>query len=355
MIAVTIVNIIAVLLTYLQRNNQIRYGFGIAIFLLICFYGIRYDYGNDYMAYFNNFQIINGQSTLELSTDSKNLEWGWVVLNRIFKPIGFFGLVFFLTIVQFYSFYRVVSKYVPRNQQYIALFFYIFTPGLLITMLSMMRQTLAMNIILLSIPFILNKKIIKSLFIIILAAQFHQSAYIMLILPFTLYLQKISNIKYHMIFISLYLLIIILHSTIAPYIRDFTLYYFERYETYTEAENAKLGTGIGFVFTCIFGLMIILIDNKTTKNSWFLKLLTISYIILPLGISIPLITRIGYYFNLAGVLGTYLIAEKAKNNIVIKTVFTLMICITVYTYVTFFYSPIWTDKIKQFHTIFNYI
>lgn len=100
MITVTIVNIIAVLLTYLQRNNQIRYGFGIAIFLLICFYGIRYDY----VAYLNHFQNINGQSNFELPTDSKDLEWGWVLLNRIFEPVGFFVLVFCLTVMQILQF-----------------------------------------------------------------------------------------------------------------------------------------------------------------------------------------------------------------------------------------------------------
>lgn len=355
MIAVTIVNIIAVLLTYLQRNNQIRYGFGIAIFLLICFYGIRYDYGNDYMAYFNNFQSINGQTNLELSTDSKDLELGWILLNRIFEPVGFFGLVFFLTIVQFYSFYRVATKYVPRNQQYIALGVYLFSSGLMLTMLSMMRQSLAMNIILWAVPALLNRKLLKSIIIIIIAAQFHRSAYIALSLPFVIYLFNLSKKTYVITIITIFILCFTAQSIITQYINELISSNFERYEAYSENESASLGSGIGFIFSILFFLTLVLSDrHKYSYESWTMKMLALSYVFIPLGFIIQLIGRLGLYFSILGIPAIGYLANMSKKSIYMKMIVTLYIFFMIYGYFTFFYSDVWIDKFMNYRTIFTH-
>lgn len=354
MITVTIVNILAVLLTYLQRNNQIRNGFGIAIFLLICFYGIRYDYGNDYMAYFNNFKSINGQTNLELSTDSEDLEWGWVVLNRIFEPVGFFVLVFFLTIMQFYSFYRVVSKYVPRNQQYIALGVYLFSSGLMLTMLSMMRQSLAMNIILWAVPALLNRKFLKSAAIIIFAAQFHQSAYMALLLPFISYFFYLPKKTYSIAIISVFLLCFTAQSVISQYMNELILSNFEKYEFYSENEGTELGSGIGFIFNILFFLTLVLSDrHQRSYESWTMKMLATSYIFIPLGFINQSIGRISLYFSILGIPSILYLINMGKKSIYIKIIAALYIFFKLYGYFTFFYSDVWIDKFMNYRTILS--
>ena len=90
MIAVTIVNIVAVLLTFLSRYKNFRYGFEIAILVLIIFFGVRYNYGNDYPGYYDMFNEINSYHTLTIALGNMGIEDGWIVLNRLFAPLGFY-------------------------------------------------------------------------------------------------------------------------------------------------------------------------------------------------------------------------------------------------------------------------
>ena len=232
MISVTIVNIIAVLLAYLGRYSKYRYGFIGAIVLLICFYGIRYDYGNDYMGYFRSFMSYNMYETIEYSTDSKDIERGWLFLNRLFAPLGFPALVFFLTVIQFCTIYWFIKKYVDTKYCYLVLFFYLFSPGLMLTMLSMMRQALAMNIVLWAVPTILRKKIWQSLLLIYLAAQFHQTAYVMLILPFTVFLMNLRRKLYVEVVFGLFVVLFFSGNFLSVQINFFVENYFDKFEFY---------------------------------------------------------------------------------------------------------------------------
>ena len=72
MIAVTLINLISVFFTYLYSKNIFRKGFGIAILILIVFFGIRYNYGSDYPGYLRIFEDINStQLTIDFGTVGK--------------------------------------------------------------------------------------------------------------------------------------------------------------------------------------------------------------------------------------------------------------------------------------------
>lgn len=355
MIIVTIINIISVFLTYISTKKRYYSGFMVSIIILILFYGIRFNYGNDYPQYLTIFQSINSITNIDYSTDSTELEWGWKFLNRIFQPLGFFSFVFFLTLIQFVTIYKLIKKYVDPKYWHLALFSYLFSSGLMLTMLSMMRQCLAMNIIIWAIPYILNKKIWKSLFIITLAAQFHQSAYLMMILPFTIYLYKIPKKLYIILTLTIFIFSFIAHDFISTVTSSLLSNNFEKYEVYIEEQSKlEIGSGIGMIFNFLFMLFLIFTDqHKLSPTSWFFKMLTISYLLIPISFITPQFGRIATYFNLLGILSITTIAQNSKHNIYIAIFFFTYIFLILYGYFTFFHSPIWIEHYLQYHTIFE--
>lgn len=355
MLIVSLVNIIAVLLAYLSRYPKYRYGFIGAVVLLICFYGIRYDYGNDYMGYFRDFVSYNLYDVVEYSTDSKDIERGWLLLNRLFAPLGFPTLVFFLTIIQFGTIYWLIKKYVDNKYRYLVLLVYLFSPGLMLTMLSMMRQALAMNIVLWAVPAILRKRFWLSLLLIYLAAQFHQTAYMMLVLPFTVFLMNLNKKMYIGVMIGLFVVLFFSGSFLSAQINFFVETYFDKFEYYTNQNNVqKLGSGLGFLLNIVFFLTFLFGDrHERLERSWFVKMLVISYIFIPLSFVIPLIVRVGYYFQIIGIVGLIPILLVCRKNVITYVIFGLYMFVVLYAYVVFFYSDVWTDKYMEYKTIFS--
>lgn len=358
MIAVTIVNIVAVLLTFLSRYKNFRYGFEIAILVLIIFFGVRYNYGNDYPGYYDMFNEINSYHTLTIALGNMGIEDGWIVLNRLFAPLGFYVLVFCLTIFQFGSLYFFLKKYVKREQLFFVMFLYLFSSNLMLTMLSMMRQCLAMNIILWAIPFILDRKYIKAIILILLAAQFHQSAYILLFLLFVPFLQKMSYKVYVTLMLCLFAFLFIASNTVGEQLAFIVDSYFEKYNEYIGGNKAELGSGIGFIFTiCAFLLLLFYDKHDNSNKSFFMKNLAISYLFIPLGFIVQLIARVATYFDLSGISGYLgLVQGHSGWSKLIGYVFLVLFCLfTIYGYFSFFYSDVWHDAFYEYHTIFGII
>ena len=281
MLAVTIINIIAILLTYLSRYKNFKHGFGVSILVLIVFFGIRYNYGNDYASYSSMFNEINNYQSIQAALDNTSIEVGWLLLNRLFKPVGFYILVFCLTCFQFGSFYVFLKRYIRREQLYIALSIYLFSSDLMLTMLSMMRQCLAMNIILWSIPLILNKKFVKSIILILLAAQFHQSAYIvfffLLLVPF---LQQINHKVYIICMLCLFIVLFVASNTVSELLVLIVDSNFEKYNTYVA--NGVPSYTIYFVLggvvcVCAYGIISVLDKYKDIEDMNFVEKEKVEY------------------------------------------------------------------------------
>lgn len=129
---------------------------------------------------------------------------------------------------------------------------------------------------------IAKQKITKSIIIIIIAAQFHRSAYIALSLPLVSYLFNLSKKTYIITIISIFILCFTAQNIITHYINELISSTFERYEAYSENESASLGSGIGFVFNILFFLTLVLSDrHQRSYESWTMKMLALSYVFHP--------------------------------------------------------------------------
>lgn len=298
MYIVIFVNTLAVLFSYLSKYNKFSYGFELAFFCLILFYGVRYNYGNDYISYWQMFDEIASYRSFVLFDDSVRIEPGWILLNKIFSGCGFPFLVFFLTIFQFLSIYYFIKRFVPINKRYIALFIYLFSFDLMLLELSMMRQTIAIFLTMYAVVFLLNQKFIFFSIFALLAPMFHVSAWIItpayIILLFRFKVATNFQLPFLLVVLFLFLSIDSLNEIFVSLITS----HLNTYAVYLDRGAAELGSGLGLTFNLIIMLCILFTINRQSATIQFLyKWNLLAYIVLPFGFLIDLIARVGFYFS----------------------------------------------------------
>ncbi len=148
---------------------------------LLCF---RFGQGTDYVTYQAIYDSI--PMAVDLSRGyvfGVYPELGWRLLCALFKAFGapFWVFTMALGLAEMLLLHRVLTKYAPLRTAGLFLAY----PVLFLTyMVSGLRQGLAMCIFLgLALPFYLEKKWVRYVAVVFLAASFHKVGYIWLILP----------------------------------------------------------------------------------------------------------------------------------------------------------------------------
>ena len=154
------------------------------IFVLGCvglwlFVGLRSDTtGVDTIGYIRNFQNIDKIAWEDIPSTT-NRDYGFYYFTKLIRCITDSGVLFKL-ITAFISLIGVFDLcWRNTKRPLLALYFYV-TIGNLFFIITGMRQAMAMSLCLLSIRFIQKRKIIPFVFLVLLAAQLHHSAYIFL-------------------------------------------------------------------------------------------------------------------------------------------------------------------------------
>jgi len=279
------------------------------------------------------------------------VESGWILLCIIFKPLGFFTMIAFLALFNCVFYYQLIKKYVPIKYYWLAVFVYVFSPGFMLIHASAMRQSVAIAIFIFSLKYIYNKDIIRYFICIVIASLFHTSA--LILLPVILLgilnwkIRTVSIITIISIFISLFMF----SNEIAPYMSEFISKYFDRYEMYEGA--GKIGSGIGVLYLSILFFLALYYEKyQDRENSIIFKLAIIGFMFIPLGMYIQLIGRVGMYFTPATI-AVYPIIQMNMKKPIYRTYYILLVIVTVYTFITFFQSDLWSNFFGVYHTIFS--
>ncbi|WP_165154727.1 EpsG family protein [Parabacteroides sp. ZJ-118] len=353
--------LIAVLLAYLARYKFFKIGLELSFFVLTIFMGIRYDWGNDYPAYLKMFYkntLTNDFSKdyfVDIFTD-ENSEFGWKILNMLFKDFGFFAMVFVLTSLEYYILYKAIKRYVSPKWYWLAVFLFTFNSGFMLTGCSMMRQYLSMSIVVMAIKYIINGNGWKYSACIFLASTIHTSALIMLPIYFIRLLPSLYSQKaiFGAVLGSLFyfMLASLIAAEFLPVFLEFGN--FERYETYLETESVTASIGLGVMYYCgIF--FVALRSGKYVEHSMYvIAVLSSLYILfVPFVTVAPLVGRVGYYFSYLSVLSFPVMFEKMYGKWWINVFLVVTIVFTLYLFFTFFYSEIWYDSMFEYKSIFS--
>lgn len=354
MIIAIAVGAISVLFSWLARFKNTQFGLWVSFASIFLFLALRYNFGNDYQAYLDRFIEINSYSGFNILDKTINQELGWILLCRIFKPIGFFGMTAVIAAFNCFVYFQFIKRYVPIRYYWLAVFLYVFSPGFMLIHSSAMRQSLAINLFLLSLPYLIKKKALGYFLFIGLASLFHFSALILA----PVYLIGLFNFRIKIsagiALLSIFIFLFIYGKIFLPYIERIVSEKIVSYEVYVHSGGAELTTGLGVLFLALLLLLTVYYDRfQQGDRALLFKLNILNLMFVPLGLIIMMLGRIGMYFAPASIAVLPIIVSTSRNRLTKIAVSTALICFTLYGFYQFFQSPIWRDAFMTYHTIFS--
>lgn len=254
-----------------KSTSKKKYWYAIECICLILLSGLRYHVGGDSLAYEEDFESGTYPKLTELYRfDFKNSEYQplWYLLVAIVKSIANDFILLqivhslFINIVVFWFIRRYSKKPFTMVLVYFVMTYLYFN-------MEILRESIAVCIFLLSIPYLQNKRYLQYYILVILAIGFHFSALILIPIPLIIKANTASfSIKQGTIALA-----IIFVLSLTPAIRsvlnaiDFSMV-ISRYETYSGLKSNFVGQ-IFPIIRSVFMLMLIVPIAKFRENKGF--------------------------------------------------------------------------------------
>lgn len=310
-----------------------------SFFLLLVFAFIRDKIGTDFLAY----KIF--YTTLDLNIPfEKGYVYLNILLNSINKDFSFFLFgftIFSLGLKYIYIFKNVYYKNISILY-YFSNYYFVFEFGIL-------RNSLAVTITLFSIKYVIERKLLKFLLLILIAATFHRTAIVFIIVYF------IVNRNYKNRYLVTGVITAFILGRYSKFIFDVMLRFalfigegniYDKLSVYMTLENKLPLISIGN-FTTIIMLVIFLgmrskVKEKFKNYDIYLNLVILGYIMSYLFYSIPDIAiRIPVYFDIYKIvlLPAIFIGIKTKR---LKIIFLLFLILLGF-FKLFLYFGMWKE------------
>ena len=362
MLEITLVLLFVVLLTFAESKLRFKNGMFWGFALLALFFSLRStSFGNDLATYEGHFNEMSW-SWLNYLDDKSLAEISWVFLNLLFKPLGFRCFVFFNTFFLCWVMYYLIKRFVPQNWWWFAVFLFLFDTNQFLINLSMLRQSMAISAVALSIVFMVDKKRFPSVLLMLFACTIHRTAYIMI--PFLLISisQNLKVLKWTIISVVIIVVVLIFSSDVfTPYLLDVLRsdMVTDAYgEHLSELEDTSRGFGMGLVLQILASIPMLIAWKDLDIFPKKMVLYYMFYFVFCFAsLYLTLLFRFGYYFviwgNLAYPISYSLIANRKKKLVVFNAVSMafLFICI-LYSYHAFFNDSIYSKFYSNFHFCF---
>lgn len=310
---------------------------------------IRYDVGTDYLYRYvpEFYKLTNG-------IEVWNYEFGFTLLNKIIICLGgnYEWLFIITSAIIIFPFMYIVLKMSKNPVLSIALFFLC---GYFFQSLNILREYMAIILVLCSYPYLLDRKYIKWLFLIFLAFSFHYVSIVALIMPFFVN-KNILNLRITTI---LSIFIIVFKKIIQNII--YYLLGFTKFSVYIGSifDTSEIKETLIVINIIIYIAMLYCYhkkrqyDNISYEDNFFLSMQALSIITLIAGFVSFLFFRIAFYFTIFQVISIPKYFEdlkiKYKNIKKIKIMFILLLSLTL------FYTNILNnnEEVLPYKTIFD--
>lgn len=275
--------------------------------VFVLFVGLRYNTGADWAMY---IQVFDGEPA--------NMEYGYLLLNKIFKAIfdNYYVMQFSCTLFFVFAvsrFYKKESPY-PIATLAILICFMLFND-----LMAQIRQSIAIAIIMLFSNFIFERKFFRFLLGILIASFFHSSAVAAIPLYF-LYrnyskILLISLILVANVFYFYPDLLRIIVIQIIPLLPDIISEKAAYYMKTIFAEKAEFNTGLYYLIqlaVILFSVLFVKTEDK--KKAFFVNSLVMFAIIKSFSISIFILSRLESYYLIYGLIAfTYIWDVKIRG------------------------------------------
>ena len=353
MFVVIIVGFVAIFFAWLQGRGLYKNGLKISFSFIFLFLALRFNFGSDYPEYLKLFKEVNIHPSLSIFDNFWKAEPGWIFLNRLCRPIGFFGMTIVLAVLNCYVYYKFFRKFVPPKYYWLAFFLYIFDVSFMMTQLSGYRQNISILLFIFAFDYLYKKDILRYVICIGIGAYVHISS----LLLFPIFLLGYLNFKVNrkivfIIILSYIALFVFIKDLLAP-INSFISLYFDKYEIY-ENNIRQIGSGIGVVLTSFLFITIAIYSRLQKKENLLLfKIAMLGFLVIPLSIAIPSIGRVGMYFQPALLVVYPLMMSQIKNSIVKYLLLLIILLLTLYNFKLFFENPLWMKSVINYQTILS--
>ena len=363
MIVLFVTGIIALFLIYKGSKGELPFGLELAFFLVAFIASIHYNYGNDYVTYYNYFYkwMQMDFSWDDLVNKKYHEDFGWPFLCFIFKPVGFLWMIVFLSFFQNAVYYTLVKKFVVHKWQLFAAFIYLFNENIYVLNMSMMRQGLAVTLCVLAWMLVYGKqkyKIMIAMCIWFVATTMHNSAIIFAPFLFWRFI-PMKNIKYLAVVIGLVFFILLFNNNILISIynlaqdQETMLWYATRHKNVEESS-----IGLGFILLMIpFVLSLIYLFHENGRNEDKCNIVSLSafgFLIIPFALMNPMVRRLTFYFLPFSIVALPIVYDWLKE-VPRRCFLFLYIFVTMTSYFKFFYDRVWYDFFFHFHSVFDVI
>lgn len=239
-----------------NRNNKIYLFFvGIVLATLV---GFRSELvGTDTMGYCRTFFNMQDYHSLPSVFSSFTTEKGWLTLNYLLSRLGDHYYILLLAVgiicntLALYIINKQSTALVLSLFVYITLAFYLFA-------FAAVRQSVAMSIYMLALPYLLNKDFKRYVVVVIIAALFHQTVLIALPLYF------FFRMPYSKKTLALVTVGGLVMGALVSSIMVFASTVEDRYSVYTEFEG---GGELFTVFYVILAIFFVVQRSKIKKES----------------------------------------------------------------------------------------
>lgn len=259
MIPYFVVLFIVLIWLTLEKYALNRKAFWVPLFLLSIFAGIRSSkVGTDTAAYTALFQMNFDPKYYEFNSD---VEIGYQYFEYALLNLthSYYWLFFVTAFFIFYCYFRIIKKF---SKDYILSVFLFITMGIYTFSFNGLRQGIAMAIFSLSLPYLIEKKIINYFVFCILASLIHISALFMI--PF--YFLVNLNIRLIYKLGVAFLFSIISSQLIVQYFAEKN----KRYEGYAELSDDAGGLFLlGFYFVIL--IFVYMVDKLYKNTDIFFK------------------------------------------------------------------------------------
>lgn len=353
MVVITLLNIVVVIMSYLARVENHRSLLAWAFILMALVLGLRYGYGNDFFSY--KYMFENGYPVSGFTDD---VEPGWFLLNKLFKPFGFSAFVFFLTCVEHLMLYDLIRRYVPSKYYWLAVFIYVFNPDYMLIGLSMMRQFLVQLIGLYAVGFAVKKQIVPFLALILLGFFIHKVAILLLPLYFLPYIRPLKWWMFILVFVALFVVINSMSAIIEVSIDSIQETGMKYADSYLNEEILSDNNSLGIryiyhylIYMLIFVFNINKLESFDKTYSW---MVVIGVFFLPFAQLFPMAIRTSWIYTIAEIISLPLLFSKERIPIIKYGISFIFVLITLWIdYRSFWWSEIYGRYYENYYTIFS--
>jgi len=321
-----------------EKNSRIKIIIfsllGIMIPILIA--GLRYNVGTDFETYMKMFNAWKEYDITQIFTNMRTE----VLFGMIIKISGIFNnyrILFFIS-----SLITVLMVYLSilynKEKISIALAFLLYLLLYFPSSLNVVRQAIAVAIVLYSYRYVIQKNILKFAIAIIIASMFHTTA--ILLLPFYFifnFEKRENNLKNLLKIIYLFFLILIVlnYNSILKILTGYSA--FQKYQNYGYIENFG-GNKMIIVDTIILAIILLYrkpLEKYDKNTKLYIFMMIVGYILELTGFISPYIKRIAVYFNICSIYVLSMFPKIAKNK---KEKNIIVFFIIIYAILLFFIS-----------------